>query len=166
MAGNDTVLFLDLFDRAPGALVLGALLGEDQATFLVLFLLDKGFDLVADADHLERVDVMFDRELFGGDDPLGLVADIEQDLVTVDLDYGAGDDVAVIEVLDGFVDCLEKGFGRTQVVDSNLRWCLKGGRHVVGLRDWLMCFAGVAVTRSVHRKRFNQQLTTIRPVRA
>ena len=69
LTGDDAVLFLDLLDRAPGALVLSPLLGQDQAAFLVLFLLDQGLDLVADADHLERVDVVLDRELFGGDDP-------------------------------------------------------------------------------------------------
>jgi hypothetical protein len=81
---------------------------------------------------------VLDREFLGGDHPFGLVADIEKDLVAVDLDNGAGDDVAVIEILDGFVDGLKEGFGRTQVVDGDLRWCLKGGRHVVGLREWLM----------------------------
>ena len=68
-AGDDTVLFLDLFDRAPGALVLSPLLGQDQATFFVLFLLDEGFDLIADADHVEWVDVVLDGELFGGMTP-------------------------------------------------------------------------------------------------
>ena len=43
---------------------------------------------------------MLDRKLAGGDDALGLVADVEQDLVAVDLDDGAFDDVAVVEVLD------------------------------------------------------------------
>ena len=32
---------------------------------------------IADADHFERVDVVLDGKLFGGDDPFGLVADIE-----------------------------------------------------------------------------------------
>src|SRR5690625_53567 len=61
-AGDDAVLFLDLLDRAPGALVLGALLGQDQAAFLVLLLENEGFDLVADGDDLARVDVVLDRE--------------------------------------------------------------------------------------------------------
>jgi hypothetical protein len=111
VAGDDTVLFLDLLDRSPGALVLGALLGEDQAAFFVLFLLDKSLDLVADADHVERVDVMLDGEFFGRDDPFGLVADVQQHLVAVDLDDRAGDDVTVVEVLDGCVDGRKKCFG-------------------------------------------------------
>ena len=128
--GDDAVLFLDLFDRAPGALVLSPLLGQDQPTFLVLFLLDQGLDLIADADHIERVDVVLDGELFGRDDTFGLVTDVEQDLVTVDLDHGAGDDIAVVEILDRCVDGREKCFGRAEVVDCDLRWCLERGRHV------------------------------------
>ena len=101
---DDAVLFLDLLDRAPGALVLRALLGQDQPALLVLLLEDQGLDLVADLDDLVGVDVVLDRELAGGDDALGLVADVEQDLVAVDLDDGALDDVAVVEVLDRLVD--------------------------------------------------------------
>ena len=132
--GDDAVLFLDLLDRAPGALVLSPLLGQDQPTLLVLFLLDQGLDLIADTDHVERVHVVLDGELFGGDDPFGLVPDVEEDLVPVDLDDGAGDDVTVVEVLDGCIDRREEGFGGIEVVDGNLGWCLERGRHVVVLR--------------------------------
>jgi hypothetical protein len=111
VAGDHAVGLLDLLDRAPGALVLRALLGQDQPALLVLLLLDQGLYLVADADHLEGVDVVLDGQLFGGDDPLGLVADVEQDLVPVDLDHGPGDDVAIVEVLDGCVDSRKKCFG-------------------------------------------------------
>ena len=148
LAGDDTVLFLDLLDRAPGALVLGALLGQDQATFLVLLLLDQGLDLIADLDDLERVDVVLDGEFLGRNDTFGLVTDVEENLVPVDLDDGSGDDVAVVEVLDGLVDGLEKGFGRTEVVDCDLRGGLEGGRHVVGLR-WMDSFC--AAPRPVRR---------------
>jgi hypothetical protein len=41
------LVLLESLDVAPGALVLGALLGQDQPTFLVLLLENKGFDLVA-----------------------------------------------------------------------------------------------------------------------
>ena len=85
-AGDDAVLFLDLLDRAPGALVLSPLLGQDQPAFLVLLLEDQGLDLVADLDDVSRVDVVLDGQLARGDDALGLVADVEQDLVPVDLD--------------------------------------------------------------------------------
>ncbi len=43
-AFDDAVLGLDLLDVAPGALVLCALLGQDESTFLVLLLEDEGFD--------------------------------------------------------------------------------------------------------------------------
>ena len=51
-AGDDLVGFLLRLDRAPGALVLCALLGQDQPAFLVLLLEDEGLDLVADLDDL------------------------------------------------------------------------------------------------------------------
>src|SRR3954462_12954197 len=41
------VLLLELLDRAPCALVLSTLLGQDQAAFFVLFGENQGFDLVA-----------------------------------------------------------------------------------------------------------------------
>ena len=132
-AADDAVLFLDLLDRAPGALVLRPLLRQDQATLLVLLLEDKGLDVVADGDDLGRVNVVLDRQLARGDDALGLVADVEQDLVPVDLDDGAFDNVAVVEVLDGLVDRGEERFLRPDVVDRDLG-CARGGldaaRHV------------------------------------
>ena len=60
---DDPVLLLDLLDRAPGALVLRALLGEDEAAVLVLLLEDEGLELVVERDDLVRVDVVADREL-------------------------------------------------------------------------------------------------------
>jgi len=123
---DDAVLLLDLLDRSPGAFVLGALLGEDQPAFLVLLLEDQGLDLVTDLDDVVGVDVVLDRELTRGDDALGLVADVEQDLVTVDLDDGALDDVAIVEVLDRLVDGGEEILFRPDVVDRNLR-AARGG---------------------------------------
>src|SRR6185312_8381005 len=54
-AGDDAVLFLDLLDVAPGALVLCALLGQDQAAFLVLLGEDQRFDVVADGNDVAGV---------------------------------------------------------------------------------------------------------------
>ena len=48
-------------------------------------------------DDLGRVDVVADRQLAAGDHALGLVADVEQDLVLVDLDHLALDDLAVLD---------------------------------------------------------------------
>src|SRR5690554_364555 len=118
-AGDDAVLFLDLLDRAPGALVLSALLRQDQTTLLVLLGEDEGLDRVADVDHLVGVGVVADRELTRRDHTLGLVADVEEDLVTVDLDDDALDEVAVVEVLDGGVNRGEEVFARADVVDGD-----------------------------------------------
>src|SRR5690606_38741585 len=126
-AGDDAVLLLDLLDRAPGALVLGALLGQQQTTLLVLLLEDKGLDALAHLDDLGRVDVVLDGQLAGEDDAFGLVADVEENLVAVDLDDGAFDDVAVVEVLDGRVDGCEEVLFRADVVDGDLR--CGGGRR-------------------------------------
>ena len=84
-------------DPAPGLLEAGALLGEDQAALGVLLGEDQGVDLLAQLDLFGRVDRLADRELVGGDDPLGLVADVDQDLVFVDPDDFAVDDVALVE---------------------------------------------------------------------
>ncbi len=127
-AGDDAVLLLDLLDRAPGALVLGALLGQDQTAFLVLLLEDEGLDRVADVDDLTGVHVVLDGQLAGGDDALGLVADVEEDLVAVHLDDRAFDDVAVVEVLDGRVNGGEEVLLGADVVDGNLGCGLRGGR--------------------------------------
>ena len=80
------VLLLDLLDRAPRALVLRALLRQDEPAVLVLLLEDERLELLVERDDLVRVDVVADRELARRDDALGLEADVEQHLVAVDLD--------------------------------------------------------------------------------
>src|SRR5699024_8879388 len=126
-AGDGLVLLLEVLDGAPGALVLGALLGQDQAPVLVLLGEHQGLDLIAHLDHLAGVDIVLDGELAGGDHALGLVADVEQDLVTIDLDDGSLDDVPIVEVLDRGVDCGEEVLSGADVVDGYLR-----GRGVGG----------------------------------
>ncbi len=131
--GDDAVFFLDLLDGAPGTLVLSALLREDQAAFLVLLLENQGLDLVADLDDLVRVDVVLDRELAARDDTFGLVTDVEEDLVAVNLDDDSVNDVAVVEVLDRLVDRREERVRVADVVDRNLRsggGGLGAARHV------------------------------------
>ena len=125
------VLLLELLDGAPGPLVLRPLLRQDQPAFLVLLGENKSLDLVAHGNDLRGVDVVFDGELAGRDDAFGLVADVEQDLVTVDLDDGPFDDVAVVEVLDRLVDCGEEVLGGADVVDGYLRRG-DGGGHMLG----------------------------------
>ena len=84
-------------DALPGLLEAGPLLGEDEAPVGVLFLHHQGVDLLAQRDFVAGVHVLADRELVLRDDALGLVADVDQDLVLVDAHHEAGDDVAFAE---------------------------------------------------------------------
>jgi len=146
-ATDDTVLVLDLLDRAPGALVLRPLLREDQTPLLVLLLKDKGLDVVTDRDNLGGVHVVLDRQLSRGDDALGLVADVEQDLVPIDLDDGAFDNVAVVEVLDGLVDRGEESLFAPEIVDGDLggaRGGLDAARHVGGCSGRMVVITDVS----------------------
>src|SRR5699024_7896089 len=77
IAADWCVALLELLDRAPRALVLRTLLGQDQTTLLVLLLQDKCLDLVTDGDNLRRVDIVLDGEFTGGDDTLCFVPDVE-----------------------------------------------------------------------------------------
>jgi len=77
--------------------------------------------VVAEADDLIGVDVMLDGQLARGDDALGLVADVEQDLVAVDLHHVAVDDVALFE---------------------GLQRLFVGGREVFGGADIVLCHLG------------------------
>ena len=130
--GDDAIGFLDLLDVAPCALVLRTLLRQDEAAFLVLLLENEGLDGVADADDLAGVDVVLDGKLAGGDDTLGLVADVEEDLVAVDLHDGALDEVAVVEELQSLLDRGEEIVSRSDVVDRDLLGRLgRCGCHVV-----------------------------------
>ena len=86
-----------LLDPPPGTLVLGPLLGQDQAALLVLPGDDQGLDHLAHRDDIAGVDVVADAQLAGRYDALGLVADVEQDLFLVDPDDGALHDLAVLD---------------------------------------------------------------------
>jgi hypothetical protein len=61
-------------------------------------------DLLAEIDDVGGVDVVADRELLARDHAFGLVPDVEQHLVAVDLDDGPADETAFVEVDDGGVD--------------------------------------------------------------
>ena len=93
-----------LFDLRPGALVLRALLGQDEPAVLVFLLQDECLDVVTHGDDLGGVDVLADGELAGGDDALGLVADVEQDLVPLHAHDRAVYEVALVERIDRAVD--------------------------------------------------------------
>ena len=99
-SADDSVGVLDLLDVGPGTLVLCALLGKDQATLLVLLLENKRLDGLAERDDLVRVDVIADGQLADWDDALGLVADVEKNLVAIDLDDRTLDEIAILELDD------------------------------------------------------------------
>jgi hypothetical protein len=63
---------------------------------------------------------MLDGQLAGGDDALGLVADVEQDLVAVDLHHVAVDDVALLEGLQRLFVGGREVFGGADVVLGHL----------------------------------------------
>ena len=130
---------------------------------------DQGFDLIADGHDLIGVDVVLDGELAGRDDAFGLVADVEQDFVAVNLDDGPFDDVAIVEVLDGLVDGGEKVLARADVVDGYLRRGDGGTWHVVGLlrTGWIVGTVVIASAdvypqqRSQHHRRVPVEVTRL-----
>ena len=63
---------------------------------------------------------MLDAQFSRGDDTLSLVADVEQNLVAVNLYNGAGDQVSVVEELQCLFDGGEEILCRSDVVDGNL----------------------------------------------
>src|SRR5664279_4662455 len=126
---------------------------------LVLQLEDKRFDVLADRDDLTGVDIVLDGQLTRGDDTFGLVADVEQNLVAVDLDDRALDDVAIVEVLDGQVDGCEEVLSRPDVVDGDL-WGGGGrGGHVVGC-------SGSGFVRNVDGRLSGDHLHSVRAARS
>jgi len=143
--GDNTVFFLDLLDVAPGTLVLSTLLGEDQAAFFVFLGEDQGFDQIANGDNVSGINVVLDGQLAGGDDTFGLVTDVEQNFIAVDLDDGTFDEVSVVEVLDGGVDCCEEVLSGTDVVNGDYggTGLLGGGDgSVVGAPLWIVSRSG------------------------
>ena len=106
-----------MFSMSPHARSYWArFLERTRRPFLVLLLEHERLDLVAERDDLVRVDVVADRQLAGRDHALGLEADVEEDLVLVDLDDRALDDVAVFELDDGAGDGVLEGHA-AEVVD-------------------------------------------------
>ena len=155
--GDDAVVFLDLFDVAPCTLVLCALLGEDQATFLVFLSQDESLDFIANCDYFTGIYIVLDRKLARGNDAFGLVTDVEQNLVVINLNNLTGDEIAIVEVLDGLVNCLEEFFLVADVVDCDLR---DVGAHVVrapigliiGRRLRQVCERSLTVSYSKHER--------------
>ena len=69
----------------------------DHVEALVLLGEDERIDLFAERHLISGIDRLADRELVGGNDSLGLVADVNEDLVFVDPHDLAVDDVALVE---------------------------------------------------------------------
>ena len=88
-----------LLHRAPLALEAGAAEREDDVALLALRLEHVDEDGVADGQLRLRLGVAA-VELAVADHALALGADVDEDLVLVDPDDGAFDDVAVLEALD------------------------------------------------------------------
>ena len=101
VAFDRLAVFGGSLDLAPGLLEAGTLLGKDQATFGVFLGDDERVDFLAELDLFRGIDVLANRELAGGNYTFGLVADVEQNLVTVDADDFAVDNVAFLERNDG-----------------------------------------------------------------
>ncbi len=131
---DDAVLFLDALDVAPGPLVLRPLLGQDEAAVLVLLGEDQRLDLVAQRHDLVGVDVVADRQLAAGDHALGLVPDVEEDLVTVDPHHRAGHDRAVLDGDEGGVDGVGEADAQIVVDDLAGGVAVLGRLHLVGGR--------------------------------
>ena len=73
----------------PRPLILGPFLGENQTALCVLPLQDQCLDLFPKRHHVARIGVVANREFFLRDHALGLVADVDEDLVPVDPDHRA-----------------------------------------------------------------------------
>ena len=120
-------------DAAPGLLEAGALLGQDQAAVLIFLGEDQRVDLFAELNLIAGVDGLANRELVRRDDALGLVADVDEDFVVVDPDDVAGDDITLLEGMDGGVvvgDDLAVDLEQQTVgTFDDLRVGLIGGRH-------------------------------------
>lgn len=80
---------------------------------------------------------MLDGQFFGRNNAFGLVADIEQDFVPINFNYGAFDDVAIVKVLDGFVNGSNKLFLGTNIVNGNLGSSVVRG-HRVGDSEFII----------------------------
>src|SRR5919106_611605 len=118
-------------DLLPSKLEASALLGEDQAAFRVLLREDERVDLLTDGNLVGGVDRAPDRELRDGDDPFGLVPDVDEYLVLVDADDRAVHDLALVDLGEGRVvvrNELPVGAGRPDAL-FDCRRLLGGVRH-------------------------------------
>jgi hypothetical protein len=106
---------------------LGALLGQDKATFLVFFLKNEGLYNISNGHNLRRVNVVLDGKFAGGNYTLSFVSHVEENLVAVNLDDGTFNEVTVVEEFESFLDLGQEVFGAADVVNCDLLeargWC-------------------------------------------
>ena len=95
---NRAPLLAYRLDLPPYPFIKGPLLGEDQATLLVLLLKDQDLDLVSDGYDLAGGDILADGEFLERHDAFGLVSDVDQNLVLLDVDHRSFDDVTLFEL--------------------------------------------------------------------
>ena len=102
---DGALVVVGLLDAVPGPLEGGPLGREDETPVGVLLLHDEGFEALAELDDVVRVCALADGEFVGGNEPLRLVADVDEYLVPIYADDLALDDVPVLEIYeDALVD--------------------------------------------------------------
>src|SRR5262245_9674834 len=101
LAGHGLAALGGSLDRLPRDFEARALLGQDEPAVGVLLCQDERVDLVAELDFVLGVHGAPDRQLRDRDHTLGLVADVDQDLVLVDADDLAVHDLALVDRREG-----------------------------------------------------------------
>src|SRR5215213_4518942 len=95
---DGTLIGVGLLYAVPRLLKGRSLGRENESAIRVLLLEDQSLYVLADLYDLLRVRTLADRKLVRWDQALRLIADIHQDLILVDPDDMALDDIAVLEV--------------------------------------------------------------------
>jgi hypothetical protein len=102
---DGALVVVGILDAVPGPLESRPLGREDEPPFGVLLLHDQGFEALAELDYVVRVCALADGKFVGGNEPLRLVADVDEYLVPVYPDDLALDDVPVFKIYeDALVD--------------------------------------------------------------
>gem|GEM_PF-4961153 len=80
---------------------------------------------------------MLDGKLTGKDDAFSFVTDVEKNLIVVDLDDGALDDVTIIEVFNSGINSSEEVLSSANIVNGYLLSVVSSGHRVgnSGLRN-------------------------------
>ena len=95
-----------ILDLDPSALVLCALLGEDETTIFVFLLENKCLEAIAQLNDLRRIGVFTDRKFTSRNNTFALESDINEHFIMLDLDNGAVDEIAFVEFRKRSIDHL------------------------------------------------------------